>query len=76
FEGARQRTLVVLAAMATNGKITEPQAAEAQTGFTRLHPTTPTPRSGSWFADWLSPQASEIAGSSPGSTTVRTTLVP
>ncbi len=76
FEGARQRTLVVLDAMATNGKITEPQAAEAKTGFTRLHPTTPTPRSGSWFADWISPQASEIAGSSPGSTTVRTTLVP
>ncbi|MGO7906083.1 PBP1A family penicillin-binding protein [Rhizobium leguminosarum] len=76
FEGARQRTLVVLDAMATNGKITEPQAAEAKTGFARLHPTTPTPRSGSWFADWISPQASEIAGSSPGSTTVRTTLVP
>ncbi|MBY5396991.1 PBP1A family penicillin-binding protein [Rhizobium leguminosarum] len=76
FEGARQRTLVVLDAMAANGKITEPQAAEAKTSFARLHPTTPTPRSGSWFADWISPQASEIAGSSPGSTTVRTTLVP
>lgn len=76
FEGARQRTLVVLDAMAANGKITEPQAAEAKTSFARLQPTTPTPRSGSWFADWISPQASEIAGSSPGSTTVRTTLVP
>ncbi|MBX4956985.1 PBP1A family penicillin-binding protein [Rhizobium lentis] len=76
FEGARQRTLVVLDAMTANGKITEPQAAEAKTSFARLHPTTPTPRSGSWFADWISPQASEIAGSSPGSTTVRTTLVP
>ncbi|NKK63121.1 PBP1A family penicillin-binding protein [Rhizobium leguminosarum bv. viciae] len=76
FEGARQRTLIVLDAMAANGKITEPQAAEAKTSFARLHPTTPTPRSGSWFADWISPQASEIAGSSPGSTTVRTTLVP
>ncbi len=76
FEGARQRTLVVLDAMAANGKITEPQAAEAKTSFARLHPTTPTPRSGSWFADWISPQASEIAGSSPGSTTMRTTLVP
>ncbi|WP_049734533.1 PBP1A family penicillin-binding protein [Rhizobium ecuadorense] len=76
FEGARQRTLVVLDAMAANGKITAPEAAEAKTSFARLHPTTPTPRSGSWFADWISPQASEIAGSSPGSTTVRTTLVP
>nr|WP_311044524.1 PBP1A family penicillin-binding protein [Rhizobium lentis] len=76
FEGARQRTLVVLDAMTANGKITAPQATEAKTSFAKLHPTTPTPRSGSWFADWISPQASEIAGSSPGSTTVRTTLVP
>ncbi len=76
FEGARQRTTVVLDAMAANGKITAPQAAEAKTNFTSLHPTTPTPRSGSWFADWISPQASEIAGASPGSTSVRTTLVP
>ncbi|ULR43082.1 PBP1A family penicillin-binding protein [Rhizobium sp. K102] len=76
FEGARQRTMVVLDAMAANGKITAPQAAEAKTSFTSLHPTTPTPRSGSWFADWISPQASEIAGASPGSTSVRTTLVP
>ncbi|MBX5157074.1 PBP1A family penicillin-binding protein [Rhizobium sp. NZLR8] len=76
FEGARQRTMVVLDAMAANGKITAPQTAEAKTSFASLHPTTPTPRSGSWFADWISPQASEIAGSSPGSTTVRTTLVP
>ena len=76
FEGARQRSMVVLDAMATNEKITAPEAAEAKASFAKLHPTTPTPRSGSWFADWISPQASEIAGSSPGSTTVRTTLVP
>lgn len=76
FEGARQRTTVVLDAMATNEKITAPEAAEAKASFAKLHPTTPTPRSGSWFADWISPQASEIAGSSPGSTTVRTTMVP
>ncbi|MBX4908332.1 MULTISPECIES: PBP1A family penicillin-binding protein [Rhizobium] len=76
FEGARQRTMVVLDAMTANGKITAQEAAEAKGSFARLHPTTPTPRSGSWFADWISPQASEIAGSSPGSTTVRTTLVP
>ncbi len=76
FEGARQRTTVVLDAMATNEKITAPEAAEAKASFAKLHPTAPTPRSGSWFADWISPQASEIAGSSPGSTTVRTTMVP
>ncbi|AVA26498.1 MULTISPECIES: PBP1A family penicillin-binding protein [unclassified Rhizobium] len=76
FDGARQRTSVVLDAMVANGKITAPEAEEAKASFAKLHPTTPTPRSGSWFADWISPQASEIAGSSPGSTTVRTTLVP
>lgn len=76
FEGARQRSMVVLDAMATNEKITAPEAAEAKASFAKLHPTTPTPRSVSWFADWISPQASEIAGSSPGSTSVRTTMVP
>ncbi|CAN7384548.1 PBP1A family penicillin-binding protein [Neorhizobium sp. LjRoot104] len=76
FEGARQRTATVLAAMVANGKLTPDEAAAAKAEFGKLRPTRPTPRSGSWFADWISPQASEIAGTSPGSTTVRTTLVP
>lgn len=76
FEGARQRSSVVLEAMVDNGKITATEAEEAKASFAKLHTTTPTPRSGSWFADWISPQAGDIAGSSPGSTTVRTTLVP
>jgi 1A family penicillin-binding protein len=76
FEGARQRTSLVLDAMAANGKITAAEAEEGKASFAKLNPTTPTPRSGSWFADWISPEAGEIAGSSPSSTTVRTTLVP
>jgi 1A family penicillin-binding protein len=76
FEGARQRTSVVLDTMVANGKITAPDAEHVKASFAALNPTMPTPRSGSWFADWISPQASEIAGPSPGSTTVRTTLVP
>ncbi len=75
-EGARQRATVVLDAMVANGKITALEAETAKASFAKLQPTTPTPRSGSWFADWISPQASEVAGSSPGSTTVRTTLIP
>nr|WP_245292912.1 PBP1A family penicillin-binding protein [Pararhizobium arenae] len=75
-EGARQRTEVVLNAMVDNGKITPSRAEAAKSAFAKVNPTTPTPRSGSWFADWVTPQASEVAGSSPGSTTVRTTLVP
>ncbi|CDN48593.1 Putative penicillin-binding protein pbpC/mrcB-like [Neorhizobium galegae bv. orientalis str. HAMBI 540] len=76
IEGARQRTATVLAAMVDNAKLTPDEAAAARAEFGKLRPTTPTPRSGSWFADWISPQASEIAGATPGSTTVRTTLVP
>ncbi|MFN7026358.1 MAG: PBP1A family penicillin-binding protein [Pseudorhizobium sp.] len=76
LEGARQRTEVVLNAMAENGKIGIAEAEAAATDFTTVTPTTPAPRSGSWFADWIGPQASEVAGSSPGSTAVRTTLVP
>ncbi|MBZ7925647.1 PBP1A family penicillin-binding protein [Ensifer adhaerens] len=76
FDGARQRTAVVLDTMVANGKITATEAADVKASFATLHPTAPTPRSGSWFADWVSPQVSEIAGASPGSTTVRTTLSP
>jgi len=76
FEGARQRTSVVLDTMVANDKITKEEAENAKASFAKVHPTTPTPRSGSWFADWISPKASEIAGASPGSTTVRTTLSP
>ncbi|WP_025661787.1 PBP1A family penicillin-binding protein [Rhizobium sp. IBUN] len=76
FEGARQRTSVVLDTMVANKKITASVAESVRARFAQLHPTAPPPRAGSWFADWISPQASEIAGTSPGSTTVRTTLVP
>ncbi|WP_376743704.1 PBP1A family penicillin-binding protein [Ensifer canadensis] len=76
FEAARERTTTVLDAMVANGKLAAQDASAAKAKFAELHPTTPTPRSGSWFADWISPQAGEIAGASPGSTTVRTTLVP
>ncbi|MDP9634985.1 UNVERIFIED_ORG: 1A family penicillin-binding protein [Ensifer adhaerens] len=76
FEAARERATTVLDAMVANGKLAAQDASAAKAEFAELHPTTPTPRSGSWFADWISPQAGEIAGASPGSTTVRTTLVP
>ncbi|KQW55634.1 MAG: PBP1A family penicillin-binding protein [Ensifer adhaerens] len=76
FEAARERTTTVLDAMVANGKLAAQDASAAKAKFAELHPTTPTRRSGSWFADWISPQAGEIAGASPGSTTVRTTLVP
>ena len=76
FEGARQRTVIVLDAMVENGKLNAEEATAAKSEFAALNVTTPTPRSGSWFADWVSGQAREIAGSSTGSIAVRTTLVP
>jgi len=76
FKAASERTITVLDAMVANGKLNWEEASAAKAEFAELHPTSPTPRSGSWFADWISPQAGEIAGASPGSTTVRTTLVP
>jgi penicillin-binding protein 1A len=76
FDGARQRTTIVLDAMVENGKLTAAEANAAKVEFAALDVTTPTPRSGSWFADWVSGQAREIAGASPGSITVRTTLIP
>jgi penicillin-binding protein 1A len=76
FEGARQRTVTVLDAMVENGKLNVDEATAAKGEFAALDVTTPTPRSGSWFADWVSGQAREIAGASTGSITVRTTLIP
>ncbi|WP_244519829.1 MULTISPECIES: PBP1A family penicillin-binding protein [unclassified Ensifer] len=76
FEAARERTTTVLDAMVANGKLEAKAASAAKAEFAELRPTTPTSRSGSWFADWILSQAGEIAGASPGSTTVRTTLVP
>ncbi|MCV9967452.1 PBP1A family penicillin-binding protein [Pararhizobium sp. BT-229] len=76
FDGARQRTTTVLDAMVENGKLTPDEAKAAKAEFAALDVTTPTPRSGSWFADWVSGQTREIAGASPGSITVRTTLIP
>jgi 1A family penicillin-binding protein len=76
FDGARQRTTTVLDAMMENGKLTPDEAKAAKAEFAALHFTPPVARAGSWFADWVSGQAREIAGPSPGSMTVRTTLIP
>lgn len=76
FEGARTRTATVLDAMVDNGKLNLAAANAAKAGFAELHQSKQTPRLGSWFGDWISSQAAEISSTSPGSTTVRTTLVP
>ena len=57
FEGARRRTATVLDAMVANGKLEKSEAEIAKAEFAELHLTAPAPRSGSWFADWISGQA-------------------
>ena len=73
FEGAHERMLVVLDAMVDTGVITRAQARQAadsvhvDSGRQKL----PT---GSYFADWVFPQAKAVFENTYGETVVRTTL--
>lgn len=73
MEGARERMEVVLAAMVDTGAITEAQARRAARGV-RLSPRPPKLPVGSYFADWVIPQARAAFEASYGETVVRTTL--
>ncbi|RWM89648.1 MAG: PBP1A family penicillin-binding protein [Mesorhizobium sp.] len=75
-EGARRHAQLVLDAMVKSGKITVEQAKAATAAFAELHPTKPTARSGSWFADWVMHEARELAGPYRGTIRIRTTMVP
>jgi penicillin-binding protein 1A len=75
-EGARKRTEAVLDAMVASGRLDATDAANAKQEFAQLRPTKPVTRSGSWFADWVSEEAREIAGPYRGTIEVGTSLVP
>jgi penicillin-binding protein 1A len=75
-EGARRRAETVLDAMVAHGSLDAERAAEAKRHFAKLHPGRPAARSGSWFADWVSEEAREIAGPYRGTIRVRTSLDP
>jgi len=66
----------VLDAMADGGKISTSQAETAKAEFARISPTKPPIRSGSTFADWVMPEAHELAGPYRGTIEVRTAVVP
>ncbi|WP_426043461.1 transglycosylase domain-containing protein [Caulobacter sp. DWR3-1-2] len=73
FDGAKARMRVVLVAMVDTGTITPAQAAQAVRdihvdGGRRKLPT------GSYFADWVFPQAKAVFENTYGETVVRTTL--
>jgi len=75
FEGARTRMKTVLGAMVDTGVITQAQAdrAERQVHVQTGRPKLPT---GSYFADWVFPQAKAVFENTYGETVVRTTLDP
>ncbi len=73
FPEAQARAKVVLAAMADMGVIT-PQQARAAGANIRLREGRPDLPIGSYFADWISPQAKEAFDRAYGEVKVRTTL--
>ncbi len=74
LEGARKRARVVLQAMADTGAITQAEAEAATPA--RLRPGRASLPVGSYFADWVSPQAKSLFESTYGEVEVPTTLDP
>ncbi len=73
IEGARDRGRLVLRAMAEAGYITEDELAEARPARVRRGPRDDVPV-GTYFADWVVPQAADLAEGSYGERQVLTTL--
>ncbi|MDP2008867.1 MAG: transglycosylase domain-containing protein [Phenylobacterium sp.] len=73
LEGARERMRIVLGAMADTGLITKAQARSAARGVRPYGGRKPIP-TGSYFADWVIPQAKAAMEASYGETVVKTTL--
>jgi penicillin-binding protein 1A len=75
FEGAKTRMKTVLGAMVDTGVITQAQATSAvrQVHVQAGRPKLPV---GSYFADWVFPQAKAVFENTYGETVVRTTLDP
>jgi penicillin-binding protein 1A len=75
FDGAKTRMKTVLGAMVDTGVITQAQATNAvrQVHVRAGRPKLPV---GSYFADWVFPQAKAVFENTYGETVVRTTLDP
>jgi penicillin-binding protein 1A len=72
FAAAKERQRVVLAAMVDTGVITERQARQARN--VRVREGRPSLPVGSYFADWVSPQAKRAFERAYGEVVVKTTL--
>ena len=73
LEGARTRARLVLRAMTEIGYISDEERAEARPARVRRGPRDDVP-TGTYFADWVLPQASELSDDGYGQRLVQTTL--
>src|SRR3569623_206576 len=73
LKGARDREKVVLATMVDTGVLTKTQAAGVKLATPRPRPVKLVPE-GTYFADWVLPEARDTAGDLTHDTTVTTTL--
>lgn len=73
LKGARERGRVVLGAMVEAGALTEAEAAEASPVRLKLGPIEDLPI-GTYFADWVFPQARAATEGGYGEETMKTTL--
>lgn len=73
LKGARDRQKLVIAAMVSAGLLTKEEAAEVRPAVLKVGKTNDLP-SGTYFADWVLPQARDRAGEVATEQTVRTTL--
>ncbi|WP_076745592.1 transglycosylase domain-containing protein [Sphingomonas jeddahensis] len=73
LKGARERQAVVVAAMVDAGFLTKAQGADVQPQRVKTRPAQTLP-TGTYFADWVLPDARDQAGEVQTEATVRTTL--
>ncbi len=76
LEAAQHRAAVVLDDMVATGAITAEAANAAKANPATLKLSPRLKQAGSWFTDWVAPQAEAAAGSDTGNVRVRTTLQP
>jgi len=74
LKGARQRADVVKAAMVDAGYLSEREAKRLKAVKLRVRKVRSMP-TGTYFADWILPQARELAGGGYGEQSVETTLI-
>jgi penicillin-binding protein 1A len=73
---AQARGAFVLDAMRDNGVIDAPTEEKALSQPATLHLAPQTLRAGTWFADWIAREATQVPGSFSGHVRLRTTVMP